>query len=103
MAEPLSTANPFALMMTPEAVFAAIERSERLGRLKSRICRPLDGPRATQPVAPEAAAPEVQAFDAEIEAAVEPTDWSTEPEVEAIEAGVEIPVERAAWGATQYD
>ena len=103
MAEPLSTANPFALMMTPEAVFAAIERSERLGRLKSRICRPLDGPRATQPVAPEEAAPEVQAFDAEIEAAVEPTDWSTEPEVEAIEAGVEIPVERAAWGATQYD
>ena len=34
--------NPFALMMEPEAVFAAIERSERLARLQSRICRPLD-------------------------------------------------------------
>lgn len=36
--------NPFALMMEPEAVFAAIERSERLSRLQSRICRPLDKP-----------------------------------------------------------
>lgn len=36
--------NPFALMMEPEAVFAAIERSERLARLQSRICRPLDKP-----------------------------------------------------------
>lgn len=38
-------ANPFALMMDPEAIFAAIESSERLQRLKSRICRPLDEPR----------------------------------------------------------
>jgi hypothetical protein len=37
-------ANPFALMMDPEAVFRAIERSERLSLLKSRICRPLDKP-----------------------------------------------------------
>ena len=104
MAEPLSTANPFALMMTPEAVFAAIERSERLGRLKSRICRPLDGPRATQPAAPEEAAPEIQAFDAEVEAAVEATDWSAEPDIAAIEAELKIPVERTAWGeVTQYD
>ena len=36
--------NPFALMMNPEAVFAAIEHSERLARLKSHICRPLDKP-----------------------------------------------------------
>ncbi len=36
--------NPFALMMNPEAVFAAIEHSERLSRLHSRICRPLDKP-----------------------------------------------------------
>ena len=103
MAESLPTANPFALMMAPEAVFAAIERSERLSRLKSRICRPLDGPRATQPADPEEAAPEVQAFDADIEAAVEPTEWSAEPEIEAIEAELEIPVEHAGWSATQYD
>ena len=36
--------NPFALMMNPEAVFAAIGQSERLARLNSQICRPLDKP-----------------------------------------------------------
>ena len=36
--------NPFALMMEPEAIFAAIASSDRLARLKSRICRPLDKP-----------------------------------------------------------
>ena len=36
--------NPFALMMDPESVFAALARSDRLERLKSRICRPLDKP-----------------------------------------------------------
>ena len=35
-------ANPFALLMNPEAVFVAVERSERLARLQSRICHPLD-------------------------------------------------------------
>lgn len=39
-----NASNPFALMMDPEAVFAAIARSERLARLSSRICRPLDKP-----------------------------------------------------------
>lgn len=34
--------NPFALMMDPDAVFAAMASSERLARLQSRICRPLD-------------------------------------------------------------
>jgi hypothetical protein len=34
--------NPFALMMSPELVLAAVERSERLSRLQRRICRPLD-------------------------------------------------------------
>ncbi|CAN5903609.1 hypothetical protein BH11PSE8_BH11PSE8_21570 [soil metagenome] len=37
-------ANPFALMMDPAAVFAALERSDRLNHLQSRICRPLDKP-----------------------------------------------------------
>jgi hypothetical protein len=65
MAQPNPIANPFALMMTPEVVFAAIERSERLGRLKSRICRPLDGPRPPQ------VPPEVSSFDAAVDAAPE--------------------------------
>jgi hypothetical protein len=41
---PSLQANPFALLMDPEAVFRAIEKSERLVRLHSRICRPLDKP-----------------------------------------------------------
>ncbi len=72
-------ANPFALMMTPEVVFAAIERSERLTRLKSRICRPLDGPRPTHVVA------DVSSFDAEVDAEVdaapEPAELLEWPEI----------------------
>lgn len=41
---PQVAVNPFALLMDPEAVFRAIEKSERLERLHSRICRPLDRP-----------------------------------------------------------
>lgn len=37
-------ANPFALLMDPAAIFSAIEKSERLERLHSRVCRPLDKP-----------------------------------------------------------
>jgi hypothetical protein len=39
-----SATNPFALLMDPQAVFRAIEKSDRLERLHSRICRPLDKP-----------------------------------------------------------
>jgi hypothetical protein len=39
-----TVSNPFALLMEPEAIFAAMASSERLARLKSRICRPLDKP-----------------------------------------------------------
>jgi hypothetical protein len=37
-------ADPFAMMISPEAVLAAIESSDRLKHLKRRICRPLDRP-----------------------------------------------------------
>ncbi|MBZ8139972.1 hypothetical protein CLD22_08695 [Rubrivivax gelatinosus] len=40
----ITSRNPFTLMMNPEIVLAAIERSERLGQLNRRICRPLDRP-----------------------------------------------------------
>ena len=53
--------NPFALMTSPEAVFAALERSDRLARLKSTICRPLDKPRPEKPIV------ELRAFDEAIE------------------------------------
>ncbi|MGZ5130401.1 MAG: hypothetical protein ACXWCU_05015 [Caldimonas sp.] len=60
--QPSSAAdNPFVLMIAPETVFAAIERSDRLARLTSTICRPLDKPRPEKPVV------EAKAFDEEIE------------------------------------
>ena len=49
-----TVANPFALMMDPAAVIAAMERSERLSRLNSRVCRPLDKPLAGAADAPTA-------------------------------------------------
>lgn len=34
--------NPFMLLVDPGRVIAAVEKSERLGRLNRHICRPLD-------------------------------------------------------------
>jgi len=59
--QPQEVQNPFALMTSPEAVFAALERSDRLARLKSTICRPLDKPRPEKPLV------ELRAFDEAIE------------------------------------
>ena len=39
--------NPFMLMLNPEVVLAAIEKSERLGQLNWHLCRPLDKPAPT--------------------------------------------------------
>lgn len=36
--------NPFMLMLQPEAVLAAMERSEKLSRLARHSCHPLDKP-----------------------------------------------------------
>ena len=63
-----TASNPFALMVEPEMVFAALERSDRLARLKSTICRPLDNPRPEKPVVG------LNSFDAEVEATVEPIE-----------------------------
>lgn len=47
--------NPFGLLLNPERIVQAVEASERLGRLHSRVCRPLDRPllpaRPNDPVA----------------------------------------------------
>jgi len=42
MPSPRTAGNPFALMMHPQAVLAAVEASPRLGALRRRVCRPLD-------------------------------------------------------------
>ena len=36
--------NPFALLVSPESVTQAVAGSERLARLRRRVCRPLDKP-----------------------------------------------------------
>ena len=36
--------NPFTMMLDPEAILLAVERSDRLNRLQRRVCRPLDKP-----------------------------------------------------------
>jgi hypothetical protein len=40
--------NPFALLMTPDAVFAELEKSDCLRTLTSRVCKPLDDREATK-------------------------------------------------------
>lgn len=42
MTQPAIERNPFALLIDPQAVLAAVEKSERLGRLNRHLCRPLD-------------------------------------------------------------
>lgn len=63
---PTSTtpSDPFALLMNPEAVVEAMERSDRLGCLQRRICRPLD-----KPLIPRAGKDEVAAFDESVDGA----------------------------------
>lgn len=55
------TANPFALLMNPEAVHAALAQSERLSKLNSKVWRPLD-----QPIIPRTGN-DTADFDADVE------------------------------------
>ena len=47
--------NPFLMMLSPDVVLAAVERSEKLGRLNRRLCQPLDRPVPTMPAGPRTA------------------------------------------------
>ncbi len=44
MSQQAPSFNPFMLMIDPEVVLAAVEKSERLGQLNRHLCRPLDRP-----------------------------------------------------------
>lgn len=44
MPQPNLHRNPFLLMIDPDRVVAAMEKSERLSRLNRHVCRPLDRP-----------------------------------------------------------
>src|SRR5678816_1478837 len=60
--EPTEPSNPFVLLTAPETVFARLEYSDRLARLRRTICRPLDKPVLGKPV-------ELRAFDEAIDIA----------------------------------
>ncbi|NZD45439.1 hypothetical protein EWH46_08565 [Sphaerotilus sulfidivorans] len=55
-------------MMNPQDILAAVERSERLGRLQRRVCRPLD-----RPLIPHALT-EIELFDRSIDAGMVPDE-----------------------------
>jgi hypothetical protein len=55
MAQTSAVGNPFMMMLDPEVVLAAIERSEHLGKLERRLCRPLDRHLVGSPAADDAA------------------------------------------------
>jgi hypothetical protein len=44
MTQAATVRNPFLLMVSPEVVLAAVEKSERLSQLNRHLCRPLDRP-----------------------------------------------------------
>jgi len=44
MSQQAQVRNPFMLLVSPEVVLAAMQNSEHLGKLNSKMCRPLDGP-----------------------------------------------------------
>ena len=54
MTQTAAVHNPFMLMLNPEIVLAAIEKSEHLSQLNRHLCRPLDKP------APGTAAPSAE-------------------------------------------
>jgi hypothetical protein len=56
MAQQTLVRNPFMLMMHPEVVIAAMEKSERLNQLNRHLCRPLDrqGPQGRSDATSEA-------------------------------------------------
>jgi hypothetical protein len=58
--------NPFALMMEPSLVIAAMEHSAQLRNLRHRECHPLDAPVTARRVNRD-----LQAFDADIDAGAE--------------------------------
>jgi hypothetical protein len=59
-------ANPFVMMTDPETILLAVERSERLNRLSSKVYRPLD-----RPLIPKVGAKDLAAFDSEIDSAID--------------------------------
>jgi hypothetical protein len=63
MTQQATERNPFMLMINPEVVLAAVEKSVRLGQLNRHLCRPLDRPTQASKAAGETLADEAAADD----------------------------------------
>ena len=63
MSASVHAANPFDMLINPQAILDAIEHAESLNNLARKVCRPLDRPAA--PKASEVA--DVAAFDAVVD------------------------------------
>jgi hypothetical protein len=55
-------ANPFLMMMSPQVIIDAVERSQRLNQLERHVCRPLD-----RPLIPRVGATDLEVYDREID------------------------------------
>lgn len=73
MATPHRNSNPFAMMVNPQAVLAALEHSQRLEGLQRRVCRPLD-----RPLIAKVDGSDLSAFDHEIDESVDLPDGEGE-------------------------
>jgi hypothetical protein len=65
MTQQATERNPFMLMISPEVVLAAVEKSERLGQLNRHLCRPLDRPTQASKAAGETLADDAGGGDDE--------------------------------------
>ncbi len=65
MTQQATERNPFMLMISPEVVLAAVEKSERLGQLNRHLCRPLDRPTPGTKASGDAVADEAEQADDE--------------------------------------
>ena len=66
-----NAANPFDMLINPQAILDAIEHSTRLQGLERKICRPLDKAAPAKP----AQGDDVAAFDASIDRIGERTTY----------------------------
>jgi hypothetical protein len=60
--------NPFMLMINPELILDAMEKSERLGQLNRHLCRPLDRQAGEPPALASSADCDPEGVDADDEA-----------------------------------
>ena len=65
--------NPFVMLTDPESILQAVERSERLNRLRHTVCRPLDKPLIPKVSAKDGEAADLGDFDREVDQAIDET------------------------------